>query len=100
MIKLIQGDTLNLSITVEHGAELIEELYFSCEFLKLSKTLTKIDDTHYMVNFDAEFTCNCPVCTTSFDITAKLKDDQIVTVIYNDPIKVLKKENVIDGNQD
>lgn len=98
MIKLIQGDTLNLIITVEKGADLIEELYFSCERLKLSKVLTKIDDTNYMVNFDTEFTCNCPICTTTFDITAKLKDNQIVTVIYNDPIRVLKKENVIDGN--
>ena len=98
MINFIQGDTLNLIITVEKGAEQIEELYFSCDRLNLSKVLTKIDDTHYMVNFDPEFTCNCPICKTTFDITAKLKDNQIVTVVYNDPIKVLKKENAIDGN--
>ena len=98
MIKLIQGDTLNLIITVEEGANQIEELYFSCERLNLSKTLTKIDDTHYMVNFDAEFTCDCSICNTTFDITAKLKDNQIVTVIYNDSLKILKKENKINGN--
>ena len=98
MLKIIQGDTLNLTITVEAGAELIEELWFSSKYLNISKQLTKINDTQYLATFDAEFTCDCKTCLTTYDITAILKDNQVSTLVYQEELQVLKKENAINGN--
>lgn len=98
MLKVIRGDTLNLTITVEKGAELIEELWFSSGYLNIVKQCTKINDNQYVVNLDSELTCDCKLCNTTYDITAKLKDNQINTIVYNDEIRVYKKDNAIDGN--
>lgn len=98
MIEIIQGDTLNITITVEQGAELINELWFSCKALEISEKCTKIDDTHYMIDFGSELTNNCNERYLFFDITAMLKDNQVNTLIYNQEIRILKKENAINGN--
>ncbi len=98
MMNIVQGDSFNLTITVESGSELIEELWFSCKKLDLCKQCTKVDDTTYIITLNTQETCNCTDYYTTYDITAKLKDNQINTVIYNGQLRVLKKENVINGN--
>lgn len=96
-IEIIQGDTSNPIFTVEVGVELIEELWFSSKRLGIKQKLTKINDTQYMANFTTELTCECKVCTTTYDITAKLKESQRYTPVHNGKIIILKKENDIDG---
>lgn len=98
MLEIIQGDTHSVTVTAESGADLIEELYFTSKYLGISQRLAKINDTQWLITFDADFTCDCKVCLTSYDITAKLKDNQVNTVVYEDKIRILKKENTIDGN--
>lgn len=97
MLTIIQGDTHNATVTVEVGADLIEDLYFTSKYLGISQQLTKINDTQWLITFEADFTCDCKVCITSFDITAILKDGQVNTKIHNGEIRVLKKENKING---
>lgn len=98
MIKIIQGDTHSSTVTVESGADLIEELWFTSKYLGISQKLTQVNDTQWLITFDPDFTCSCKVCHTSFDITAKLKDSQVNTLVYEGKLCVLKKENTIDGN--
>lgn len=98
MLKIIQGDTHNSTVTAESGADLIEELWFTSKYLGISQKLTQINDTQWLFHLEADFTCDCKVCHTSFDITAKLKGNQVNTLVYEDKLCVLKKENTIDGN--
>lgn len=98
MLTIIQGDTHNSTVTAESGADLIEELWFTSKYLGISQRLTKINDTQWLITFDTDFTCDCKVCHTSFDITAILKDNQVNTLVYEGKLCVLKKENKIDGN--
>lgn len=98
MLKIIQGDSERITVTVEAGADLIEELWFTSKYLGISQKLQQINDTQWLAIFDPDFTCNCKVCHTSFDITAKIKDNQVNTLLYEDKICILKKENTIDGN--
>ena len=97
MLTIIQGDTHNSTVTVEVGAELIEDLYFTSKYLGISQQLTKINDTQWLITFETDFTCDCKVCKATFDITAILKDGQVNTKIHNGEIQVLKKENKING---
>lgn len=98
MLKIIQGDSVNLIVTVEAGADLIDELWITSKYLGISQQLNKLNDTQWMATFDTAFTCDCKVCHTSYDLTAILKDNQVSTVVYEDKICVLKKENTINGN--
>lgn len=98
MIKVIQGDTLNLTISVEGDNKLIEELYFSCKKLDIVNKLTKVNDTQYIITFSSEITQKWMEGNAFYDITAKLKDNQISTVVYYDEMRILKKENTINGN--
>lgn len=97
-LKIIQGDTANITFTIEKGADLIEELYFSSKGLGISQKLTKINDTQYLASFDTDITCNCKNGYTTYDITAILKDNQVSTLVYSGELRVLKKENAINGN--
>lgn len=97
MIQLVQGDTLNLTITVEAGAELIEELWLTSRALNISEKLTQVDDTHWLAVLNPSFTCNCKGGYTTYDVTAILKDNQVSTLVFNGEIKVLEKENAING---
>ena len=100
MISVIQGDSIDELVIVESGADLIEELWFSCKHLGISKPLPKENETTYILSFSPQMTKDWPVSNTTYDITVILKGDQRRTPVYNDRLRVLKKENTIDGNQD
>ena len=100
-INVIQGDSLNLKVIVEQGADLIEKMFFSCSKLQIVQELTKVtenNETYWILNLTPNQTKTCKCCFTNYDITVQLYDEQIQTVIHNGGFNVCKKENVCYGN--
>lgn len=95
-IEIIQGDSKNVIVFVEEGADLIETLWFTCSELGIKKQLSKIDDTHYMVNFTKQETREYKACVTTYDITTDIDDDQRYTSKRDKILKILKKDNPVD----
>ena len=98
MATLVQGDTFNLTITVNENANLIERIYFTCKYLKLKIECEKVNDNQYLVSTTPDFKLEEEEHECSFDVTAFLSDNQRQTIIYNEPLTLLKKENELDGD--
>jgi hypothetical protein len=99
MRRWVQGDSLNLSVKVTYGADSIEKLYFSSSALGITKQLVREGTTNNWVvvlNDDDIKKIPDTIRDTSYDITAKLKDSQTLTLVYNEEIQVLKKVNPIN----
>lgn len=94
-LKLIQGDSFNVTFTVIENSDLISDLIFSSRVLKLEKTLTKIDDNQWLFSLTPEETMELPSVCGTFDLTAILQENQVETLIYQGNIKVSKKINTI-----
>lgn len=96
MIQIIQGDTKNVTFTITgDDAKSINNIVFSSLGLSLVQDLVKINDNDWMLVLDSNFTSNCRLCSTSFDLTAFLEGNQIQTVIYQGKIEILKKVNKV-----
>lgn len=98
-IQVIQGDTLDLKVSVlpTDYIDLIGHVYFSCKELGIHQELTKTvrdGETYWL--FRIEDTANLPVCYTSYDITVVLQDDSVQTSLYNGDFYVLRKRNTIN----
>jgi len=101
MLKVIQGDTVNLKVTVDANADLVEKMYFSCSSLAVAKELLKVvenGNTYWLLQLTPEETKCFKKCCTSYDLTVDTYDGQVQTVVYNGSMQVLKKENVVNGN--
>ena len=102
-IQIIQGDTLDLKVSVSSisDIELIENIYFSSEKLGIVEEMMKVveDETNEVYwLLQILDTNHLPVCYATFDITVKLIGAKTQTSVYNADINILPKRNIINGN--
>lgn len=98
-IHIIQGDNASFlfNITDEKNNVIpnITSVIFSCSRLNLKKNLVNIGNGDYELNFSAEETKNFSPCTCTYDITIKIENVMVHTVVKNEVFYVHKKENPI-----
>ncbi len=97
-VVIIQGDTYEQNVFVEGvPAEVIEEVYFSCNKLNISKSLAFDSDIQgYVLLLSSQETKDLKVVTTDYDITVKLIGNNIKTGIYRGKLIVLEKNNTVE----
>lgn len=97
-IVIIQGDTSQTNVTIEGvDHEAIQEVYFSCGKLGLSKQLSYDSESGiYILLFTSEETSSFKPIVTNFDITLKLFNDEIITGLYQGRIIVSDKNNPVE----
>lgn len=95
-ITIIQGDTYERYLTIENlSTTQIAGVYFSCKGLNLNKKLELTEDGEYVLSLTSEETKLLPVIRSNYDITIKLIDNKIKTLVYTSTIKVLEKINEV-----
>ena len=92
-IEIIKGDTLPISIIVDEGIELIEEIYFTSSSLGINRKANYIEENIYQLIISSEETQEFKERFATYDITAILKNTHIKTTIYNGYIYIYEKEN-------
>ena len=98
VIRLVQGDELSFDLNVLGGDEIleIERMIFSCDEQEVIKDCTKLNDSLYYLQIPSEETKNFKPKIVSFDITLQFTDGEIVTVVFQNKLEVLKKRNKIE----
>ena len=93
---VIQGDTLDVTLTIENPEQMdIEHVYFRCPSLQLTNELIPLntnDDSLWGFSLSPTLTVNLRVGRWDFDITA-LTSSQQYTVISNGQLIVQYKRN-------
>lgn len=101
-IVIIQGDTYQANVTVEGVEDLavIENVYFSCSKLEMTKELTFDPETEtYVLLLSSEETSALYPQTTNFDITVKFFDSKIKTGLYRGKLIVCDKNNPVEVSE-
>lgn len=95
---IVQGDTCNTSLAITgDGADTIEEAFFSCSKLNLTQKLPYDEESGtYILYLSQDQTKSFKPIITNFDITTKLKDNMIKTIIYRGKLIVLEKNNPLE----
>lgn len=98
-VVVIQGDTLEQNVFIEGApVEAIEDVYFSCKKLNISKRLEFDSDIQgYVLLLSSQETKDLKPVTTDYDITVKLISDNIKTGLYRGKIIILEKTNFVEG---
>lgn len=95
-ISIVQGD--DKSIIVDFKGAVAEEIvgfYFSSKRLGISKYFDEKIEGKWIMEFTSDETKTFPSDISTFDITAKLSDGQIMTGIYHGVVCVKEKDNSI-----
>lgn len=100
-ITIVQGDYVSCLYTITDANELplndIKEVIFTCNRLKLQKTLEQIDSTNFELSIDSETTSLLAVCNCTYDITVTFNSEETpITLIHNANLSVLQKENKLN----
>ena len=93
-IKVIQGDSYQLNVSVANAASTIDHIVVSSDKLSIKKTLT-FDSTSnkYVFTLTAAETTNLQKGTYDYDLTIFFTDTNVQTVAYRADIVVLPKTN-------
>ena len=95
-IQVIQGDTLNLKVSVSSSHDLIDQVFFSCADLNLVQELLKVEkDNEVYWLLTIKDTSDLKPCYTTFDITMKINGDETLTTVHNGDLNILAKGNTI-----
>lgn len=93
-IKVIQGDSYQLNVSVTNASGTIDHIVVSSKKLNIKKTLTfDSENNKYIFKLTAEETANFPVLTTDYDLTIFFTDENVQTIAYKAEIVVLPKTN-------
>lgn len=93
-IKVIQGDSYQLNVSVTNASGTIDHIVVSSKKLNIKKTLTFDSESNkYIFNLTAEETAEFPVITTDYDLTIFFTDENVQTIAYRAEIVVLPKTN-------
>lgn len=93
----IQGDTIETILHFRNleNPDCITEVWFSCKSLNLKIKLQYLQDTYWVLKIPASESTNFRVGDFSFDITTKLLDGDIYTVLYQGTVVVKQKVNTV-----
>ena len=93
-IKVIQGDSYQLNVSVTNASGTINHIVVSSKKLNIKKILTFDSESNkYIFNLTAEETAEFPVITTDYDLTIFFTDENVQTIAYRAEIVVLPKTN-------
>lgn len=95
-ITVVKGDSLSIECEPADSitSSAIGELYFSCAMCDVNKIFTAYG-TSYIVEFTPGETQVFEVGVGTYDITLKTTTGEIKTILHNQKIEVLDKENVV-----
>ena len=103
-LSVIQGDTLDVTVTIENPEELVlSKVYFICPSLGLKETLTPLNlgDDLWGFTISANTTKTLRVGRWDFNIVAMADDGDVFTVLFKDQFIVhynrAKNDYTIDG---
>ena len=94
VLRLVQGDTFDLTLTISGEQEVLEEIskvYFSCQNQKLKEECIKLYDGKYSMTIPAEKTKSFTPRISSFDVTVVFNDGEILTGRYENKLEILRK---------
>ena len=93
-IKVIQGDSYQLNVSVANAASTIDHIVVSCKQLNIKKDLT-FDSTSnkYLFTLAATETKHLKTGTYDYDLTIFFTDANVQTVAYRADLVVLPKTN-------
>lgn len=96
-LKVIQGDTLNVTLTIENPEALdIARVVFTCPSLSIQKELTEVShDDLWCFVLTPEETAGLWVGRWDFDITAITTDDEKYTAIHKGQFFVEHKRDKV-----
>lgn len=98
MLRAIQGDMFELEIKIcGIDANLIENVWFSSKRLDITKSISNIGD-NYFLRIESIITKKFQVGFADYDITVQLKDGQYLTVLHNECIEILQKQNEVKND--
>ena len=93
-IKVIQGDSYQLNVSVENVTNAIDNITVSSEKLEIKKVLTYDSvNNKYIFTLTPNETRNFTVGKTDYDLTIFFADDNVQTIVYKSEITVLPKTN-------
>ena len=97
-VIIIKGDTYEKRITLTNiDNTTIEGVYVSCEALDLSQKTTYDNvNSCYVFRLDTTDTSVLKETTATYDITLKLTNDEIYTLLHKGLLKVIPKVNEVD----
>lgn len=97
VIKIIQGDTVCVEFAfsgLDYSA--VDKFIFSSNELEIEKECEYIpEEDIYLLSLDPSETETLSSGTTNYDITIKLLSGSIYTVVYEQSLVVLQKNNRI-----
>lgn len=99
-IKIIQGDSYQLNVTITNNPYIIDHVVMSSKKLSIKKPLTYDSISgKYIFTLSPQETAILPAGKFDYDLTIFFVDDKVSTVIYRIEFTVLPKTNpaVIGG---
>lgn len=95
---IIKGDTYEKRITLTNiDNNTIEGVYVSSEGLSISQKTTYDNvNSCYVFRLDTTDTNVLETMSTTYDITLKLTNDEVYTLLHKGLVKVLPKVNEVD----
>ena len=96
MFKIIQGDSFELSVTINDGNELIDKLVFTSAKLNVFDYVMKQNDNVYTFEMTSEETKKLNISNATYSVEAHFKDDEVQTIILNEPILIKLKDLIVN----
>ena len=93
-IKVIQGDSYQLNVSIENITSAIDHVVVSCGKLEIKKTLNFDSETNkYIFSLTPDETAILKTGTYDYDLTVFFADEKVQTIAYRSDIVVLPKTN-------
>lgn len=97
LVTIIQGDTKDISITLDDvGNRVVREVWFSSKLLGLKSSCSYNGVTKsWDLSIDSNLTATFPAGKFYYDITVIFDNNKVLTTVYKGSGQVLEKENKI-----
>ena len=93
-IKVIQGDSYQLNVSVENVTNAIDHITISSEKLGIKKALTyDSENNKYVFTLSPDETKDLKVGKDDYDLTIFFTDENVLTIVYRCEIVIYEKTN-------
>lgn len=98
-LSIVQGDTLEITLSLENPEELIiERVTFVCKSLNINEDFTpSSSDDLWSLTINPNETEEFYIGNFAFDVTAVSDSGEVFTVVHNGNLRVLHKSNKDDA---
>lgn len=97
VLSLIQGDVFEIDLKVGEECALdVESIVFSSKEQKFTKEFRKISERDYFLEIPGSITKGFIPKVSSYDISVRFMDGEIMTAIYQNKLIVHRKDNSVE----